>query len=105
VAAPRGPHDRYWPRDAPVRWGLLGRRLLLWGVIIAAGIAQVVLAFLDVAAMKTGTASGVSAWILAASWIGLAAFVVWNWWFFRWRIVLGPIVGAAFLWILTRSPG
>jgi hypothetical protein len=97
-------HDRYWPRDAPVRWGLLGRRLLLWGVVLVSGLTHVVLAILYVTVIESGSVSGVGAWILAAAWICLAAFLVWNWWFFRWRIALAPIGAAALLWILTR-PG
>ena len=102
---PRRPHDRYWPRDAPVRWRWLGSRLLLWGVVLISGLATVVLAILDVTAIESGTVSGGGAWTLALSWIGVAGFVVWNWWFFRWRIALGPIAGAALLWVLTSWSG
>jgi hypothetical protein len=99
----RQPHDRYWPRDAPVRWRWLARRLLLWGVALLSAVAQLALAVVDISVIENGTVSGISAWILSASWIGLAVFVVWNWWFFRWRIVLGPIGGAAILWLLTTT--
>jgi uncharacterized membrane protein len=104
MATSRGPHDRYWPRDAPVRWGLLVRRLILWAVLIASGLAHLVLAVLYFTAIESAKASGIGAWILAIVWIGLAAFIVWNWWFFRWRIALGPVVGAALLWIMTTRP-
>jgi hypothetical protein len=105
VAIPRGPHDRYWPRDAPIRWGSLARRLLLWGVVVASGFAHLALAMMCITAIESGTVSGGGAWLLAGAWIGLAAFAVWNWWFFRWRIVLAPIGVAAVLWVLTTWSG
>jgi hypothetical protein len=98
-------HDRYWPRDAPLRWGSLARRLLLWGVILVSSLAHLGLAILDITAIESGTASGAGAWILAVAWIGLAGFLVWNWWFFRWRIALAPIGAAALLWIITSRAG
>jgi hypothetical protein len=98
-------HDRHWPRDAPVRWGSLGRRLILGGVILVSGLAHVVLAIPYVTAIESGTVSGIGAWILAVAWIGGAAFVVWNWWFFRWRVALAPIGAAALLWIITSRAG
>lgn len=94
-------HDRYWPRDAPIRWAALVRRLVLWLVAIGSAAAHLALAVLYVSAIEGGTVTGVGAWILALAWIGLAAFAVWSWWFFRWRIVLAPITGAFLLWLLT----
>jgi hypothetical protein len=98
-------HDRYWPRDAPFRWGSLARRLLLWGVVLGSSLAHLVLAVLDIAAIESGTVSGAGAWILSVAWIGLAGFLVWNWWFFRWRIAFAPIGAAALLWIFAVRAG
>jgi hypothetical protein len=92
-------HDRYWPRDAPVRWGMLGRRLALWGVVLVSAFAHVVLAGLYVGFVSAATTGALTAWLLAIAWIALAGFLVWNWWFFRWRIVLAPVTAAALLWL------
>jgi hypothetical protein len=62
-------------------------------------------AVVDVAAIESGTVRDIGAWIVAASWVALAGFVVWNWWFFRWRIALAPIAAAAILWIVTSWSG
>ena len=105
MTVPRGPHDRYWPRDAPIRWGSFAFRLVRWGVVLASGLAHLALAIVCITAIESGTVTGIGAWILAAAWIGLAAFAVWNWWYFRWRIALAPVGVAALLWILTNWSG
>jgi hypothetical protein len=96
-------HDRYWPRDAPVRWGAIARRLILWPVVLASALAHFALAALYLAFVAAGTTSVIIAWVLAVAWIGLAAFLVWNWWFFRWRIVLAPIGAAVLLWLVSAG--
>jgi hypothetical protein len=96
-------HDRYWPRDAPVRWSALARRLTLWLVILASALAHFGLAALYVAFIAAGSTSAIVAWVLALAWIGLAGFLVWNWLFFRWRIVLAPIGGAVLLWLVSAG--
>jgi hypothetical protein len=92
-------HDRHWPRDAPIRWGTLGRRFVLWGVVLASALAHIVLAGLYVRFLSATTTGELTAWMLAIAWIALAGFLVWNWWFFRWRIVLAPAAAAVLLWL------
>ena len=92
-------HDRYWPRDAPIRWGMLGRRLVLWSVVLASALAHIVLAGLYVGFVSASTTSALTAWMLAIAWIALAGFLVWNWWTFRRRIVLAPATAAVLLWL------
>ena len=99
------PHDRYWPRDAPVRWRGPLQRLVLWAVVLASGVAHLVLAAVYVTAVEGRSVGGFGDWILAVAWIGLAAFLVRNWWFFRWRIVLTPIGAAARLWLVGAWQG
>ena len=73
--------------------------------MLASGLAHLALAVVCITAIESGIVEGIGAWILAGAWIGLAAFAVWNWWFFRWRIVLAPVGVAALLWILTNWSG
>ena len=89
-------HDRYWPRDAPVRWRAFGRNLAKWLVSIASAVAHLALAALYVMEIANGSVGGVQAWLLAIAWTVLAFYLVWNWWLFRWRIALAPL-GAALL--------
>jgi hypothetical protein len=97
-------HERYWPRDAQVRWMALGRNLAKWTVSIASAVAHLALAVIYVAAITSETLRGAAAWLLAVGWTVLAFYLVWNWWFFRWRIALAPVGAALLLWQLGGWP-
>ena len=77
----------------------------MWGVVVLSSVAELALAVVDAAAIEGGTIVGLAAWLLAISWIGTAAFLVWNWWFFRWRIALAPLSALAALLLLGGRPG
>jgi hypothetical protein len=83
----------------------LGRNLAKWAASIASAIAHFGLAIVAIAAVSGDAVSGAPAWLLAVAWAALAFYLVWNWWFFRWRIALAPIGFALVLWQLGGWPG
>ena len=80
-------HDRYWPRDGPVRWDRLAARLAYQVVAVVAGAAHVAVGVVLVATVGERPVD----WLLALAWVGLALFGVWSWWFHRWRVVVAPV--------------
>jgi hypothetical protein len=91
-----------WPRDRPIRWGGVAGGLLWFVASWAALLGQLALA------IPTLMLGGDLGWplgiVLALVWGGLTLATAWSWVLGRWRVVLGPLVTAIVL-LVVSAPG
>jgi hypothetical protein len=99
------PHtaSRYWPRDAPIRWGRFFRGLTFQAVAVVAVAAHLVLAVIVVAAILGSRIEEAGEWLLAMAWAAGAVWQWWSWWFHRSRVVLAPVLVGLILAVLWSS--
>jgi hypothetical protein len=101
--------DRYWPRDAPIRWGALFGGALKQATLIVAVIVHLVLGVVLVADLAFGVGPAgrggeAGDWLLALVYAALTVVVVRSWLFFSWWVVAGPVVVIALLIWAGRAP-
>jgi hypothetical protein len=90
-----------WPRDRPIRWGGVAGGLGWLVVSWSALIGQLVLAVPMLVVASDG--DGLAGLVLALAWAALTLFTAWSWVLGRWRVVAGPLVTMALLWLAASG--
>jgi hypothetical protein len=100
--------DRYWPRDAPIRWGALFGGAMKQATLIVAVVVHLALGVVLVADLGLGMGpaahGGAFDWLLALAYAGLTVVVVRSWLFFSWWVIAGPVATIGLLAWDGRAP-
>jgi len=101
--------DRYWPRDAPIRWGALFGGAMKQATLIVALVVHVVLGLVLIADLGLGLGPpgryGTGAdWLIALAYGALSVVTIRGFLLFRWTVLAGPVGTLALLAIDERFP-